>query len=112
MRSSRNIGAEDIWGNPWGVGQVITCSGMCYQTSLQDMHDPAPVLPWSTGGNASLSVFSWDGADAGGAGAGGGEVRLGMGHRAGMGQEGQLRCVVSKCRCAAAKDGDERPLYH
>lgn len=66
MRSSRNIGAEDIWGNPWGVEHVITCSGMCYQTSLQDMHYPANVLPWSTGGNTSLSVFFFgDGADAG-----------------------------------------------
>lgn len=89
MRSSRNIGTGDIWGNPWGVGQVITCSGMCYQTSLKDVHYPAHVLPWSTGGNTSLSVFSWDGAAAGGAGAGGGEGRLGMRHTAGMGEEGQ-----------------------
>lgn len=37
----------------------------------------------------SQSVFSWDGADAGWAGTGEGEGRLGMKHTAGMGEEGQ-----------------------
>ena len=90
MRSSRNIGANDIL---WGAGQVIVL--------LRD------VLPDQLAGGASpcshsrmerwrkyipVQVFlGWkrDGADVSRAGTGGDEGRLGMKHVAGMGEKGQ-----------------------